>query len=43
MYHNECTTYAHLGTKILGTHQYLLMLPIYPRKIVVEGSVQEGR
>jgi hypothetical protein len=33
---------ADLGTKILGTEQYLLMLPICISKISVQGSAQEG-
>jgi hypothetical protein len=33
---------ADIGTKVLGTETYILMLPICMSKINVEGSVQEG-
>jgi len=33
---------AYIGTKVLGTESYVLMLPICLSKISVEGSVQEG-
>jgi hypothetical protein len=34
--------FADIGTKILGTESYSIMLPICLSKISVEGSVQEG-
>jgi len=33
---------AYIGTKVLGTESYVLMLPICLSKISVEGSAQEG-
>jgi hypothetical protein len=33
---------ADIGTKVLGTESYSILLPICMNRISVEGSVQEG-